>query len=88
MPPRQTSRQALILVDCQHDFLPGGALGVTDGFAVLAPLAAFAGQVDLVVASRDWHAPDHCSFSADPTYTDGSWPAHCVAKTPGANIHP
>jgi nicotinamidase-related amidase len=78
------ARTALIAVDVQSDFLPGGSLGVADGFAVVAPLVAAAGGVDLVVATRDWHTPDHISFAA----RGGPWPVHCVAGTPGAALHP
>jgi nicotinamidase-related amidase len=79
-----SGRTALIAVDVQADFLPGGSLGVPDGFAVVAPLVAAARGVDLVVATRDWHTPDHISFAA----RGGPWPVHCVAGTPGAALHP
>jgi len=75
-------RTALLIVDVQRDFLPGGALGVPDGDAVLAPLARLAREADLVVASRDWHPGDHCSFAE----RGGDWPAHCVQGTPGAEL--
>ncbi len=70
------------MVDVQRDFLPGGALGVPDGDAVLAPLARLAREADLVVASRDWHPGDHCSFAE----RGGDWPAHCVQGTAGAEL--
>jgi nicotinamidase/pyrazinamidase len=73
---------ALLIVDVQRDFLPGGALGVPDGDAVLGPLERLAGEVDLVVASRDWHPADHCSFAE----RGGDWPVHCVRDTPGAEL--
>ena len=75
---------ALIAVDVQRDFLPGGSLGVRDGDEVVEPLIALASSAGLVVASRDFHPPNHCSFSAQ----GGPWPAHCVIGTPGADIHP
>ncbi len=75
---------ALLIVDAQHDFLPGGALAVPDGDAVLAALVAAAATVDLVVASRDAHPADHCSFAAH----GGIWPPHCVEGTHGAELHP
>jgi nicotinamidase/pyrazinamidase len=82
--PPAPGRDALIVVDVQRDFLPGGALGVPDGDAVLAPLnawsEAFARVGAAVYATRDWHPPDHCSFRAQ----GGPWPPHCVAGTPGA----
>ncbi len=74
----------LLIVDVQHDFLPGGALGVPRGDEVVEPLVELAGAAEVVVASRDWHPPDHCSFRAQ----GGSWPAHCVAGTEGAALHP
>ena len=79
---------ALVVVDVQHDFLPGGALGVPDGDRVLAPIgrllrhARDAGAT--VVASRDRHPADHVSFAA----RQGPWPPHCVVGTDGAEIHP
>jgi len=77
---------ALILVDVQNDFLPGGALGVPDGDGVLAPLnrciEEFRRQHLPVFATRDWHPPAHCSFREQ----GGPWPAHCVAGTKGAEF--
>ncbi|MFN2451289.1 MAG: isochorismatase family protein, partial [Candidatus Dormibacteria bacterium] len=75
---------ALLCVDVQADFLPGGSLAVTDGDAVVAPLVAAAGAVDLVVATRDWHPAGHASFLA----SGGTWPDHCVINTSGAELHP
>jgi len=78
---------ALVIVDVQNDFCPGGALAVRDGDAVVAPLnrcaALFASAGALVVATRDWHPPDHCSFREQ----GGPWPVHCVRDTPGATFH-
>jgi nicotinamidase/pyrazinamidase len=75
---------ALIVADVQNDFLPGGALGIRGGDAVVAPLNAwlrtFAARGCLTVASRDWHPADHCSFAS----RGGPWPTHCVAGTAGA----
>ena len=75
---------ALIAVDVQHDFLPGGALGVPGGDAVVEPLVRAARAADLVVKTRDAHTPDHCSF----TDQGGIWPVHCVVGTHGAELHP
>jgi nicotinamidase/pyrazinamidase len=81
---RSDPATALLVVDMQNDFCPGGALGVR-GADLLAPaIAAAAAGAGTVVATRDWHPPDHCSFSA----RGGPWPAHCVAGTPGAELHP
>lgn len=75
---------ALLAVDVQRDFLPGGSLGVADGEAVVAPLRALAAEAALVVATRDFHPAQHCSF----VERGGPWPAHCVIGTSGAAIHP
>ena len=79
-----SSATALIAVDVQHDFLPGGALGVPGGDAVVEPLVRAAGDVELVVRTRDAHTADHCSFEDQ----GGPWPVHCVAGTHGAELHP
>lgn len=75
---------ALLVVDVQQDFLPGGALPVPDGDAVVAPLnhaiSRFRACGLPIYASRDWHPPRHRSFAPH----DGPWPAHCLAETPGA----
>lgn len=77
---------ALLIVDVQNDFLPGGALAVPDGDAVIAPLnewiARFSQQGLPVFATRDWHPPEHCSFRDQ----GGPWPPHCVAGSPGAEF--
>jgi nicotinamidase/pyrazinamidase len=77
--------RALLIVDFQNDFTPGGALGVRDGDAIAGRIDALArsGDYDLVVATRDWHPPDHGSFAAQ----GGPWPEHCVQGTPGAELH-
>jgi nicotinamidase/pyrazinamidase len=78
--------EALVIVDFQNDFTPGGALAVPEGDAVadrLNDLAA-SGRFDLVVATRDWHPGDHSSFAEQ----GGPWPVHCVAGTEGAQLHP
>jgi nicotinamidase/pyrazinamidase len=76
---------ALVIVDFQNDFCPGGALAVPDGDAIAGRLNELAGsdEFDLVVATRDWHPPDHGSFAEQ----GGPWPVHCVAGTPGAELH-
>ncbi len=80
--------RALVVVDVQVDFCPGGALAVPDGDAVVPAANALArsGDFDLMVATRDWHPAGHGSFTtADPP---GPWPVHCVQGTPGAELHP
>jgi nicotinamidase/pyrazinamidase len=73
----------LIVVDVQNDFCPGGALAVPDGDAVLEPINRLMREAGFVVATRDWHPPDHLSFQAQ----GGRWPVHCVRDTPGAQLH-
>ncbi len=81
-------RDALLVVDVQRDFLPGGSLAVAAGDEVVPVLnqyirRALANRVH-VFATRDWHPPDHCSFRE----RGGRWPAHCVQGTPGADPAP
>ena len=79
--------RALVIVDFQNDFTPpDGALAVPDGDAIAGRLNELArsGEFDLVVATRDWHPPDHGSFAE----RGGPWPVHCVAGTPGAQLNP
>lgn len=92
----QTVTKALFIVDVQNDFTEGGALAVEGGSAVAAGITEFlehnAQAYDYVFASRDWHHPDHDNgghFARDeaPDFST-SWPAHCVAGTPGAEYHP
>jgi nicotinamidase/pyrazinamidase len=75
--------RALVIVDFQNDFTPGGALAVPHGDEIAARIneLAASGDYDLVVATRDWHPPDHQSFARQ-------WPVHCVADTEGAQLHP
>ncbi|HSN14693.1 MAG TPA: bifunctional nicotinamidase/pyrazinamidase [Anaeromyxobacteraceae bacterium] len=91
---------ALLVVDLQHDFLPGGALAVPAGDSIVEPIARCVARFTTVVATQDWHPPGHVSFaSAHPgaaPYTvkqlaqgpQELWPDHCVRGTQGAAIHP
>jgi len=83
-----TSHDALIVVDPQVDFFPGGALGVAGADEILPALnraiEAFAERGLLVVVTRDWHPANHCSFVEQ----GGPWPPHCVRGTSGAELHP
>jgi nicotinamidase/pyrazinamidase len=87
---------ALLIVDFQNDFTPGGALPVERGDEIAGPINALAERFDLVIATRDWHPPDHGSFAGvqvDPEKWEGIdppgiWPVHCVQGTPGAELHP
>jgi nicotinamidase/pyrazinamidase len=78
--------EALVIVDFQNDFAPGGALPVAKGDTIAERLneLAASGRFDLVVATRDWHPIEHGSFAA----FGGPWPVHCVAETEGAQLHP
>ena len=87
---------ALLIVDLQNDFCPGGALAVPEGDQVVEPLNRLADSFELVAATRDWHPPDHGSFAGvtvDPDAWHGTdppsiWPPHCVQGTEGAELHP
>lgn len=76
--------EALIVVDMQNDFCPGGALEVPEGDAVIEPINQLSARFPFVVATRDWHPPNHQSFAEQ----GGPWPVHCVRDTPGAQLHP
>lgn len=78
-----TDRDALILVDVQVDFCPGGALAVAEGDRIVPVLNRLLPRFRTVVATKDWHPADHCSFQAQ----GGPWPPHCVQGTPGAEYH-
>lgn len=75
---------ALLIVDFQNDFTPGGALAVREGDKIAGPLNALSRRSDHVIATRDWHPPDHSSFEEQ----GGPWPVHCVRETEGAQLHP
>jgi len=91
---------ALIIIDVQNDFCPGGALAVTDGDAVIAPIHRAAAYFDHILLTQDWNTPDHNSFaSAHPGKKPFEqietgygpqtlWPDHCVQGTRGADFHP
>jgi len=91
---------ALILVDIQNDFLPGGALPAADGNQILPVVNRLLPAFELIVATKDWHPPNHGSFAANhPGKKPGDvielnglpqtlWPAHCVQDTPGAAFGP
>jgi nicotinamidase/pyrazinamidase len=83
-----TPTLALIVVDLQRDFCPGGSLAVKDGDSVIPPLnrviSAFTQAGLPIFHTRDWHPENHCSFKD----SGGPWLRHCVAGTPGAEFHP
>ncbi|MGV3773814.1 MAG: bifunctional nicotinamidase/pyrazinamidase [Verrucomicrobiales bacterium] len=92
--------KALVLVDIQNDFLPGGALAVADGELIIPIVNSLQERFRLIVATQDWHPPDHGSFAAnhpgknvyDQIDLDGLkqtlWPMHCVKGTEGAALAP
>jgi len=79
---------ALIIVDVQKDFCSGGALPVPEGEKVVPVLNRYIEKFSkagaLIVATRDWHPPNHVSFKSH----GGAWPPHCIQGTPGAEFHP
>ena len=95
-------RSALVLVDVQPDFLPGGALPVAEGDRILEPIRRLldADPFALYVATQDWHPPGHVSFASSHPgrkpfdvielhgHEQTLWPDHCVQGTPGARLHP
>jgi nicotinamidase/pyrazinamidase len=100
--PRPTRNSALLVIDVQPDFLPGGALAVEDGDKVLPGIRALmeSGSFLLQVATQDWHPPGHASFASSHQgkelfdvvslhdHDQVLWPDHCVQGTPGAELHP
>jgi nicotinamidase/pyrazinamidase len=78
--------EALVIVDFQNDFTPGGALAVPEGDQIAEHVneLAAAPRFELVVATRDWHPADHGSFDQE----GGPWPVHCVQDSEGAQLHP
>lgn len=92
--------EALLLVDLQNDFLPGGALGVLEGDQVIPVANRIQEYFDIVIATADWHPPGHGSFaSSHPGCKAGDvielsgmpqvlWPDHCVQHTEGAEFSP
>ncbi|WP_306753614.1 bifunctional nicotinamidase/pyrazinamidase [Paracoccus actinidiae] len=92
--------RALIVIDMQADFCPGGALAVADGDGIVGPINALMADHDAVVLTQDWHPANHASFAANhpgaepfsvaqmPYGPQVLWPAHCVIGTKGADFHP
>lgn len=77
-------RDALIVVDLQPDFMPGGPLAVAEGDRIAAPIGRLAARFSTVIATQDWHPRDHVSFID----RGGPWPPHCLAGSAGAEVHP
>ena len=93
------TKRALVLVDLQYDFMPGGALAVAHGDATLPVARRMMTKFDTVVATQDWHPPDHGSFAANHPgkkpyemidlhgLPQVLWPVHCVQGSHGAELH-
>ncbi len=91
---------ALIVIDVQNDFCPGGALAVAEGDAIVPRINALLADFPVKVLTQDWHPADHASFAANhpgaaafsevdmPYGRQVLWPSHCVHGTPGAAFHP
>ncbi len=79
---------ALLIVDAQYGFMPGGELPVPEGDEIVDYITGLAQSpsIDYVLATQDWHPKGHCSFSADPDYQE-TWPEHCVQGTHSAQLH-
>lgn len=73
-------KKALLIVDVQNDFCPGGALAVKEGDKVVPVINSIIGKFDVVISSQDWHPEDSVHFE--------KWPPHCIANTHGADFHP
>jgi nicotinamidase/pyrazinamidase len=82
--PVDSARDALIIVDVQNDFCPGGALAVPQGDEVIPTINRLLKQSWLSVATMDWHPAEHSSFEPH----GGPWPPHCIQGTTGAELHP
>jgi len=91
---------ALVVIDVQNDFCPGGALAVTGGDEIVAPINAIMAEFDAVILTQDWHPAGHSSFASQhpgkaplemtemPYGPQVLWPDHCVQGSLGAAFHP
>ena len=92
--------KALVVIDPQNDFCPGGALAVADGDSIMQPINAMMGAFDLVILTQDWHPQGHSSFASShdgaapfsltemPYGPQVLWPDHCIQGSDGAAFHP
>jgi nicotinamidase/pyrazinamidase len=95
-----TAEDVLIVIDVQNDFLPGGALAVADGDAIIPLVGRLGRAFENVVVTQDWHPAGHVSFASShpgakpfdlmelPYGNQVLWPDHCVRGSPGARLHP
>jgi nicotinamidase/pyrazinamidase len=81
---RVDEHDALVIVDPQNDFCPGGGLGVPHGDEVFDPINRIIPKFHHVLATKDWHPPNHSYFQA----FGGPWPYHCLQGSEGAEFHP
>lgn len=93
-------KSALLVVDVQNDFCPGGALAVPEGDAIIPGINALMERFETVALTQDWHPPGHCGFASShagrapgdlvemPYGSQILWPDHCVQETQGAGFHP
>ncbi|NVK51080.1 MAG: bifunctional nicotinamidase/pyrazinamidase [Cyclobacteriaceae bacterium] len=96
---KKSNKEALIIVDVQYDFLPGGSLAVSEGDQIIPIINQIQDHFDLIVATQDWHPAEHLSFAANHSEKnpgevidlDGVpqvlWPVHCVQGSDGADFH-
>jgi len=92
--------KALVVIDPQNDFCPGGALAVTDGDSIMQPINGMMDAFDLVILTQDWHPQGHSSFASShegaapftltemPYGPQVLWPDHCIQGSDGAAFHP
>lgn len=92
--------KALVVIDPQNDFCPGGALAVAEGDSIMQPINEMMGAFDLVILTQDWHPPGHSSFASShggaapfsltdmPYGPQVLWPDHCIQGSDGAAFHP
>lgn len=100
MPSDAPSRQALIVIDLQNDFCPGGALAVNEGDRIVPLVNAMIAEAGHVVLTQDWHPAGHSSFASShpgkapfdsiamPYGEQTLWPDHCIQGSDGARFHP
>lgn len=94
------SNEAILVIDIQNDFCPGGALAVTGGDEIVAPVNALVPEFPVRVFTQDWHPSNHLSFASQhegkdpftttemPYGTQVLWPDHCIVGSQGAGFHP
>lgn len=95
----RAANEAILVIDVQNDFCPGGALAVAGGDQIVAPINALVPEYPVRVFTQDWHPADHLSFASQhgaepftktemPYGTQVLWPDHCIIGSEGAAFHP